>query len=112
MMVLSLFLVLLLLGCVYVIYNLYKKYDALEMVAQENVDFILAIRARVLSQQSYLRQLDRIGSFESDDEVGIFFKELKKIISDISTYLEINQEESTNNDTESQSEFRGTIEGF
>lgn len=91
---------------------MYKKYDALERVAQENVDFILAIRARVLSQQSYLRQLDRIGSFESDDEVGIFFKELKKIINDISTYLEVNQEELANNDTESQSEIRGTIEGF
>lgn len=91
---------------------MYKKYDSLEKVAQENVEFILAIRARVLSQQSYLRQLDRIGSFESDDEVGIFFKELKKIINDISTYLEINQEESTNNDTESESEFRGIIKRF
>lgn len=112
MMLLSLFLVLLLLGCVYVIYNMYKKYDALERVAQENVDFILAIRARVLSQQSYLRQLDRIGSFESDDEVGIFFKELKKIINDISIYLEVNQEELTNSDTESQPEIRGTIGRF
>jgi hypothetical protein len=79
---------------------MYKKYDYLEGVAQENVDFIVAIRARVLSQQSYLRQLDRLGSFESDDEVGIFFKELKKIINDISTYLEIENKDDNNDDDE------------
>jgi len=100
MIVLLLFLVLLLIGCLYVIYNMYKKYDYLEGVAQENVDFIVAIRARVLSQQSYLRQLDRLGSFESDDEVGIFFKELKKIINDISTYLEIENKDDNNDDDE------------
>lgn len=58
----------------------------------ENQEFIFSIRNRVLSQRSYLRQLDRIGSFESDDEVGIFFKELKKIITDISVYLELEEE--------------------
>lgn len=93
MLLLTLFLALLLLGCVYVIYNMYNKYAELERVAQENVDFILSIRSRVLSQQSYLKQLDRKGAFESDDEIGYFFKELKKIINDIAFYLEIEPED-------------------
>ncbi len=93
-------LVLLLFVSIYVIYNLYTKYQKLELVSQENLDFILAIRSRVLSQQSYLRQLDRRGSFESDDEVGIVFKELQKIISDIASYLEIeNGDEETSSPT-------------
>lgn len=108
-----LFLVLALLTSLYVIYNLYTKYQTLETVAQENVDFIFAIRNRVLSQQSYLRQLDRRGSFEADDEVGIFFTELKKIINDIAMYLEINQEEDVKeNDPKSEPEIGGTIERF
>jgi len=76
----------------YIVYNLNKKYSELESIAMENQEFIFSIRNRVLSQRSYLRQLDRIGSFESDDEVGIFFKELKKIITDISIYLELEEE--------------------
>ena len=107
MIVLVLFLVLLLLGSLYVIYNLNRKYTQLEEVAQDNVDFILAVRRRVLSQQSYLKQLDRRGAFEADDEVGVTFKEIKKIINDIAVYLELEQEQ---NDEENS--VRGTIERF
>lgn len=108
MMLLSLCLVLLLLGCVYVIYNLYNKYNALEVVAKENVDFIMSMRTRVLSQQSYLKQLDRKGAFESDDEIGYFFKELKKMINDIAFYLDVEQEDQD----ESEPKIGGTVERF
>lgn len=106
-----LFLVLILFAAFYVIYNLYTKYQALESVAKENVEFIFAIRTRVLSQQSYLRQLDRIGSFESDDEVGVFFKELKKIVNDIAVYLEDDVENEVD-ELENKTQSGGTIERF
>jgi hypothetical protein len=108
MIILVLFLLLLLLTALYVIYNLNRKYSHLEEVSQDNVEFILAIRSRVLSQQSYLKQLDRRGSFESDDEVGVVFKEIKKIINDIALYLEF--EKDVDNDDENN--VRGTIERF
>jgi hypothetical protein len=98
LIILSIFLV----SSLYVNYNLYKKYDKLEElslnleeVARNNEEFIIAIRNRIMSQQSYLRQLDRKGAFESDDEVGYFFKELKKIVNDISINLNIEPTEST-----------------
>lgn len=53
----------------------------------ENERFLTELKNRVLSQQSYLRQLDRIGSFESDDETGYFFKEMKEIVNDIAVYF-------------------------
>jgi hypothetical protein len=115
MVFLVLFLVFLLLASCYVIYNLYTKYQILEDIAQENVDFIIAIRTRVLSHQSYLKQLDRIGAFESDDEVGHFFKELKKIINDIAVYLEIQNKDDDNDDDENnniKSKIVGEIGGF
>lgn len=84
----------------YIIFNLYKKYDKLENIyesllkkSEEDFQFIFSIRNRVMSQKSYLRQLDRNGSFESDDEVGYFFTELKKIINDISLYFEVENED-------------------
>jgi hypothetical protein len=108
MIVLVLFLLLLLLTSLYVIYNLNRKYSQLEEVSQDNVEFILALRSRVLSQQSYLKQLDRRGAFEADDEVGVVFKEIKKIINDIALYLEF--EKDVDNDDENN--VRGTIERF
>jgi len=110
MVFLVIILFLLLGGSSYAIYNLYKKYEQLEKVAQENVDFILSVRARVLSQQSYLKQLDRKGAFESDDEVGYFFKELKKIVNDIAIYLEM--ESDNDEDTNQPQDIRGKIGRF
>jgi hypothetical protein len=101
------FLILLVLGASYVIYNLYDKYSKLEIIAQENVDFIMSMRNRVLSQQSYLKQLDRKGAFESDDETGYFFKELKKIINDIALYLELESEQD-----DEEKDVRGTVGRF
>ena len=84
----------LLVASIYVNINLYKKFDKLEEMTQESVDilvqnekFLTQLKNRIMSQQSYLRQLDRIGSFESDDETGYFFKEMKDIVNDIAVYF-------------------------
>lgn len=101
------FSILILIVSLYANYNLYVKYNALEETANENVDFIMSIRSRVLSQRSYLKQLDRKGAFESDDEVGYFFKELKKIVNDIATYLEMEPE--SDNDSKQEQIIRSRI---
>jgi hypothetical protein len=79
---------------IFVNINLTRKFDQLDEMAQDSVDallenekFLTELRNRIRSQQSYLRQLDRIGSFEADDETGYFFKEMKDIVNDISIYF-------------------------
>jgi len=79
---------------IFVNVNLTKKFEKLDDMAQDTVDallenekFLTELRNRIRSQQSYLRQLDRIGSFEADDETGYFFKEMKDIVNDISVYF-------------------------
>jgi hypothetical protein len=98
----------------YIIYNLYQKYDNLETEyenttkqLEEDQSFIMSIRSRVMSQRSYLKQLDRKGAFEADDEVGYFFKELKKIINDISNYFEI----EIKNEDDAEEQKRSVING-
>ena len=78
----------LLLASIYVNINLTKKFERLEEMTENSVDvlmenekFLTLLKNRLLSQQSYLRQLDRIGAFEADDETGYFFKELKSSLS-------------------------------
>lgn len=94
MLVLMIVMFILLSVSIYVNINLTKKYEDLETITEnsvetllENEKFLTELKNRVLSQQSYLRQLDRIGSFEADDETGYFFKEMKDIINDISVYF-------------------------
>ena len=87
MVILVYILLLLLCGAGYVIYNLNKKYTELEEIALENQEFIFSLRNRVQSHRSALKQLDKIGSFEADDETGYFFKEMKDIINDIAIYF-------------------------
>jgi uncharacterized protein HemX len=79
---------------IFVNINLTRKFEQLDEMAQESVDlllqnekFLTELRNRIRSQQSYLRQLDRIGSFEADDETGYFFKEMKEIMNDIAVYF-------------------------
>ena len=92
----------LLVASIYVNVNLTRKFEKLEEMAENSVDtllenekFLTSLKNRLLSQQSYLRQLDRIGAFEADDETGYFFKELKSIVNDISLYF---GEKPTNED--------------
>lgn len=94
-MVLTIILLSICLGVsIFVNVNLTRKFEQLDQMAQESIDtllenekFLTELRNRVRSQQSYLRQLDRIGSFESDDETGYFFKEMKDIMNDIAVYF-------------------------
>ncbi len=79
---------------IYININLTQKFDKLDEMAQNSVDalienerFLTELKNRILSQRSYLKQLDRIGSFEADDETGYFFKEMKEIVNDISIYF-------------------------
>jgi hypothetical protein len=79
---------------IFVNINLTKKYEDLETITEDSVDtllenekFLTELRNRIRSQQSYLRQLDRIGAFEADDETGYFFKEMKDIVNDIAVYF-------------------------
>tara|TARA_Y100001937_G_scaffold82301_1_gene111393 strand:+ start:742 stop:1026 length:285 start_codon:yes stop_codon:yes gene_type:complete len=46
----------------------------------EYFKFFSQLKTRVTESYSHLKNIDRLGSFESDDETGYIYKELKKII--------------------------------
>ena len=63
----------------YVIWNLTTKQEMLE---DWIADFIKAIE----KIQFDLKQIDYKGYFEADDEVGIIFKEMQKIIKQLDNF--------------------------
>lgn len=75
--------------CFYVIYvNLSKitrlgeALDELENDNDELISFISNLNTRLHIDYSHLKEIDRRGSFESDDEVGFVFNTMKSIIED------------------------------
>ena len=63
----------------YVIWNINTKLEFLEDWIS---DFIITIE----KVQRELKQIDYRGSFESDDETGIIFKEIKTIVSQLNRF--------------------------
>ena len=74
----------------YIVRNLLKKMETLEDNIDELVKniteydtFYDELKRRVNESNSRLKQIDRLGSFEADDETGVIFKELKDIVNDL-----------------------------
>ncbi len=73
-------LLILLATSIYANINSLKAIDVLEKEIEIFSDEFIRIRAIVIDMRNELKAIDRRGSFEADDEVGIFFKNLKTII--------------------------------
>lgn len=76
----------LLLVAALVIINLLRKVESLEDYVNDlensNVEyytFFSNLKGKVRESYSRMKNIDRLGSFESDDETGFIFKELRDI---------------------------------
>jgi hypothetical protein len=61
------------------IFLLVRRNSALEKAVQEQQQYIDAISIIVANSDAKLRELDVMGAFQADDEVGAFFTNLKEI---------------------------------
>jgi hypothetical protein len=57
--------------------------EELESSNVEYYTFFQKLKTQIGQSNSKLKQIDRLGSFESDDETGFAFKELKDIYDDL-----------------------------
>ena len=57
--------------------------DELENSNTEYYTFFEKLKTQIGESNSKLKQLDRLGSFEADDETGFIFKEMKEIFDSL-----------------------------
>ena len=57
--------------------------EELENSNTEYYNFFQKLKTQIGSSNSRLKQIDRLGSFEADDETGFAFRELKDIYDDL-----------------------------
>ncbi len=60
-------------------YLLIRKNNKLERIIAEQQNYIDAVSIIIQDSENTIKELDARGAFESDDEVGTFFKNLKEI---------------------------------
>ena len=68
----------------YVIWNLIRKTELLETWVENFTQMIQSV-------QNELKRIDRLGSFESDDETGAIFKQIKDTVKQLESYVGENQ---------------------
>ena len=57
--------------------------DDLETSNAKFYDFFTTLKTRMNESNSKLKQIDRMGSFESDDETGFIFSELRDMVDEL-----------------------------
>jgi len=78
---------LLLIVSMFAIYNLLVKVEKYEDVVQDQVKYLNNISASIAEAKMHLQKLDESGTFQSDDEVGYFFKQLQNVQEELNRYM-------------------------
>ena len=63
----------------YVIYNLYSKNVKLEQMVLNRDQTLRNLSDVINESDKVLKDVDRLGAFQSDDEIGFFFNTVKAI---------------------------------
>jgi len=61
------------------IFLLIRRNNALEKAVNEQQQYIDAISIIIADSNAKLKELDTLGAFQADDEVGTFFSNLREI---------------------------------
>ena len=87
MLVLSIILGILLIIALVAIRNLLIKVEKYEDVVQDQVQYLQNISNTVTESKKHLQNLDERGVFQSDDEIGFFFEQLKEVQEELDRYM-------------------------
>lgn len=78
---------LLLIVSMFAIYNLLVKVEKYEDVVKDQVTYLNNISASIAEAKMHLEKIDESGTFQSDDEVGYFFKQLQNVQEELNRYM-------------------------
>jgi len=71
----------------YIIKNLLIKVEKYEDVIQDQTKYLQNISDAIREGDRHLRTLDEKGVFQSDDEVGEFFEQMKYVQDELNRYM-------------------------
>lgn len=70
----------------YTTFNLLRKNEQAEDILISYQEFINKLQEHITKSENRLKEIDRKETFKSDDEIGWFFNEIKKIQNNLSQF--------------------------
>ena len=71
----------------YIIRNLLVKNEKYEDIVRDQTQYLQNISNAIGEGQKHLKNLDEKGVFQSDDEVGYFFEQMKYVQDELNRYM-------------------------
>ena len=71
----------------YIIRNLMIKVEKYEDVTVDQTKYLQSISNIIVESNKHIQNLDENGVFQSDDEVGYFFEQMKLIQEELNRYM-------------------------
>ena len=71
----------------YILRNLLIKVEKYEDVVRDQVGYLQNISNLIKDSEQHLKSLDERGVFQSDDEVGEFFNQMKEVQKELNRYM-------------------------
>lgn len=68
---------------IYIVWNLIRKVEKLEDELDTQDEFYGGIETKFNDALKRMQEIDRVGSFEADDESGFIFEKIKEVIEDL-----------------------------
>ena len=84
----------------YIVWNLLRKVERLEDTANDLSEYLYNTSTIIDQMNERIQEVDRKGTFQSDDEVGFFFEQLKEIQSILNS-INVNERTDTQEETRS-----------
>ena len=78
-----------------VLRNLLIKVEKYEDVTVNQTGYLQNISNLITDSQKHLNELDKRGVFQSDDEVGYFFEQLKEVQSELDRFTNAQKEKQS-----------------
>ena len=84
----------------YIVWNLLRKVERLEDTSNDLSEYLYNTSTIIDQMNERVQEIDKKGTFESDDEVGFFFEQLKEIQSILNS-INVNERTDTQEETRS-----------
>lgn len=80
---------LIIIALIYAVWNLVRKYESLEDEMEFSEKYINLAYDSMKKAYDRMKKIDRLGSFEADDESGYIFNEIKTAMEELNEVYEL-----------------------
>ena len=84
---------LIIIALLYAVWNLVRKYESLEDEMEFSEKYINLAYDSMKKAYDRMKKIDRLGSFEADDESGYIFNEIKTAMEELNEVYELDAKE-------------------